>query len=285
MYDKLLARSLHIPDKIIQQNEKITETEVKNSKIIILKLLGKNDDHIENLNNPWLKHLINATVFAYRRPLCIKAIEYIIKRMEKKINPQYFSAYNFVFMCATSNFGLFNASQMDIISQLIFKKHEDVLSEIEKRKCVSFLVLIREIYAVSQIINTDLNINHSPNILNLYNLIDKFNDLFRDLFKTKIFDIYRSLKPHYYARNSIAHAHYIINYPKNIETIPENEIVEVKPKMVIWNYDQKRSEYYVRGYFEDYYKISLEDIRRDLVCLSVFICQYLLFFQFLKQIL
>ena len=84
MFDELLVRSLHIPDNIIQQNEKITETEVKNAKIIILKLLGKNDDHINNLNNPWLKHLINATVYNYRRPWCIKAIEYIIKRMEKK---------------------------------------------------------------------------------------------------------------------------------------------------------------------------------------------------------
>lgn len=285
MYDKLLVRSLHIPDNIIQQNEKITETEVKNAKIIILKLLGKNDDHINNLNNPWLKHLINVTVYAYRRPRCIKAIEYIIKRMEKKINPQYFSAYNFVFMKATSDFGLFNESQMDVIAQLIIKKHEDALSDVEKQKCVSFLVLIREIYALSQIIKTDLNFQQSSHIMNLYNIIDKFNDLFRGLFGTKIFDIYRSLKPHKYARNSIAHAHYVINYPKNIETIPENKIVEVTPKMVIWNYDQKRKEYYVRGYFGDFYNISLEDIRRDLVCLSVFICQFLLFFQSLKQIL
>ena len=281
----MLVRSLHIPDNIIQQNEKITETEVKNAKIIILKLLGKNDDHINNLNNPWLKHLINATVYAYRRPRCIKAIKYIIKRMEKKINPQYFPAYNFVFMSATSNFGLLNESQMDIIAQLIVKKHEDALSDMEKRKCLSFIVLIREIYTISQIIKTNLNFQQSPNIINLYNIIDKFNYLFRELFGTKIFDIYKSLKPHKYARNSIAHAHFVINYPKNIKTIPENKIVEVTPKMVIWNYDQKRSEYYVRGYFEDYYNISLEDIRRDLICLSVFICQYLLFFQYLKQIL
>ncbi len=183
------------------------------------------------------------------------------------------------------NFGLSNELQMDIIAQLIFKKHEDVLSDMEKRKCLSFLVLIREIYAVSQIINTDLNIHQTPHIINLYNIIDKFNDLFRELFSTKIFDIYRSLKPHNYARNSIAHAHYVINYPKNIKTIPENKIVKVTPKMVIWNYDQKRNEYYVKGYFGDFYNISLEDIRRDLVCLSVFICQYLLFFQYLKQIL
>ena len=188
-------------------------------------------------------------------------------------------------MKATSDFGLFNESKLDIIAQLIVKKREDVLSDMEKRKCLSFSVLIREIYAVSQIIKTDLNSQKLPHIINVYNIIDKFNDLFRELFGTKIFDIYRSLKPHKYARNSIAHAHYVINYPKNIETIPENKIVKVTPKIVIWNYDQKRKEYYVRGYFGDFYNISLEDIRIDLVFLSVFICQFLLFFQYLKQIL
>ena len=285
MFDKLVDKCLHIPDKIVQQNEEITEMEKNKVKTIILRLLGKNDEHINNLDNPWLRHLIKATVFAYRRPQCIKTIEYLIKKMEKKINPQYFPAYNFVFMKATSNFGLFKDSQMDVISQLIFKKHENVLTDMEKQKCVSFLVLIREIYAISQIIQTDLNFRGLPHIINLYNIIDKFNDLFRVLFGTKIFDIYRTLKPHKYARNSIAHAHFVINYPKNAEIIPKNEIVEITPKMVIWNYDRIRKEYFVVGYFEDYYDISLEDIRRDLVCLSVFICQYLLFFQYLNQIL
>ncbi len=132
--------------------------------------------------------------------------------MEKKINPQYFSAYNFVFIFATTNLSLLNESQMDVIAQLIVKKREDALSDMEKRKCLSFLVLIRELYAVSLIIRTALNSQQLPHIINVYNIIDKFNDLFRELFGTKIFDIYRSLKPHRYARNSIAHAHFVINY-------------------------------------------------------------------------
>jgi len=281
LFDDLSNKCLHFPDKIIE-NENITEVEKKRAKLIILRLVGKKEEYIENLDNFWLQHLINATVIAYRRRHCVDAIEYLIDKMEKDINPNYFPAYNFIFMGATATNGVFTSSQMEVISQLIFRRHRDDLTEMEERKCYSFLVLIREIFAVSQLIKTDLYLNGSLYITNLYNIIDKFNDLFRTLFKTPIFDIYEVLEPHKNARNSIAHAHFVVNYPENI---PKNDPVQLIPKLVKWDWDHSRREYFVEGYFEDFYDISVEDIRKDLICLNVFICQYLLFFQYLKQIL
>ncbi len=281
MYDKLIVECLHFPDKMIK-GENITDNDKTKAKNTILRLVGKDNDHIDNLNRPIFRHLINAIAISHKRQYCIDAIGYIIKRIEEDIDPNYFAAYNLVFMGVTATNGVLS-SPMEIASQLLFRKHQKELIEMEQRKCYSFLVLVKEIYAVSQIIKSDLIYGGNLHIIYLYNIIDKFNELFRMLFKTTVFDIYDILEPHKYARNSIAHAHFIIEYPKI--SVPENEVVSITPKLIIWERDRQRREYFVKGEFEEIHKMTLDDIRKDLLCLSVFICQFLLFFQFLKQIL
>jgi len=283
MYDKLIVECLHFPDKMIK-GEIITDDDRNDAKNTILRLVGKDSNHIDNLNRPIFRHLINAIALSYKRQYCIDAIGYFIKRIEEDIDPNYFPAYNFVFMGATATNGVLSSSPMEIASQLLFRKHQKELIEIEQRKCYSFLVLVKEIYAVSQLIKSNLSYGGSlPHIIYLYNIIEKFNELFSMLFKTTVFDIYDILEPHKYARHSIAHAHFIIEYP-NI-SVPENEVVSITPKLMIWERDQQRREYFVKGDFEEIHKMSIDDIRKDMLCLCVFICQFLLFFQFLKQIL
>ena len=282
MYDKLIVECLHFPDKMIK-DETITDDDRNEAKNTILRSVGKDSNHIDNLNRPMFRHLINAIALSYKRQYCVDAIGYIIKRIEEDIDPNYFPAYNLVFMGATATNGVLSSSPMEIASQLLFRKHQKELVEMEQRKCHSFLVLVKEIYAVSQLIKSDLYHGGSLNIIYLFNIIDKFNELFSMLFKTTVFDIYDILEPHKYARHSIAHGHFIIEYPKI--SVPENEVVSITPKLMIWERDQQRREYFVKGDFEEIHKMTIDDIRKDILCLCVFICQFLLFFQFLKQIL
>ncbi len=283
MYNKLIEECLHFPDKRIKE-ETITDDDRNEAKNTILRLVGKGSNHIDNLNRPIFRHLINAIAISYKRQYCVDAIRYVIKRIEEDIDPSYFPAYNFVFMGATATNGVIpTSSSMEIASQLLFRKHQKELIELEQRKCYSFLVLVKEIYAVSQLIKSVLYHGGSFNIIYLYNIIDKFNDLFSMLFQTTVFDIYNILEPHKYARHSIAHAHFIIEYPKI--SVPENKVVNITPKLMMWELDKQRKEHFVKGDFEEIHKMTIDDIRKDMLCLCVFICQFLLLFQLLKQIL
>lgn len=205
--------------------------------------------------------------------------------MLKNIHPNYFPAYNLVFMGVTTFNGLVSESPKDVISQLIFQKHEDKLTDRENQICLSTLVLIKEIFALMQLIQSSFNFRDNIYLTNLFNVLDKFNELFRTLFNTRIFDIYRALKPHRLARNSIAHSHFIIDLPEDSEKIKEDEIVEIVPQMVIWKYDKESKRHLVLEYFNNIYNVSVNEIRIDLIILSVFICQFLLLFQYLMQIL
>ena len=285
MFNNLNQNCLHLSQIYIQKNKEVTINEIQEAKIVISKLLNKSEQHLKNLDKEFLSHLLNATVFGFRRDNCKKAIKYLTGVLMEKILPSYIPAYNFVFMGATATNGLLSDNPMDIISQLIYKKHKIDLVMKEEQKCLSILVLIKEIYAVSQIIQTDLDFKGPFYLINLYNIIDKFNELFQALFDTRIFDIYSVLEPHKFARHSIAHAHFIIEFPKDSGNLTKEDIVKITPRLVKWKKDNEMHKYIVEGYFDEFYKISLEDIRNDLIILSVFICQFLLFFQYLMQIL
>lgn len=284
-FENLSNDCLHFLDNVVQQNEVIGSEELESAKFTLTQLLDKSTENLKILDRPEFKHLLNAIVYAYRRDSCRKTIQYFAKKMVKKIHPNYFPAYNLVFMGVTTFNGLVSKSPIDVISQLIFQKHEDGLTDKENQICLSTLALIREIFALTQLIQSSFNFKNDIYITNLFNVLDKFNELFRNLFNTHIFDLYRALKPHRLARNSIAHSHYIIDFPEDSEKIKEGEIVKIVPQMVIWKRDKGLKKYLVVDYFNNIYNVSVNEIRIDLIILSVFICQFLLLFQYLVQIL
>ena len=284
-FENLSNDCLHFPDNVVQRNEVIGSKELENAKIAIIQLLNKSTDNLKILDRPEFRHLLNAIVYAYRRDSCRETIQYFAKKIIKKIHPNYFPAYNLVFMGVTTFNGLVSELPKDVISQLIFQKHEDKLTDKEIQICLSTLVLIKEIFALMQLIQSSFNFKDIIYLTNLFNVLDKFNELFRTLFNTRIFDLYQALKPHRLARNSIAHSHFIIDLPEDSERIKEDEIVEIVPQMVIWKYDKESKNYLVLDYFNSIYNVSVNEIRNDLIVLSVFIYQFLLLFQYLMQIL
>jgi len=147
MYNNLKQNCLHLPQKYIQNNKEATENEIQKAKVVITKLLNKSEKYIKNLDEDQFNHLLNATVFGYRRENCKKAIKYLTGVLLEKILPNYIPAYNFVFMGVTATNGLRLENPIDIISQLIYRKHKIDLIGNEEQKCLSILVLIKEIYA------------------------------------------------------------------------------------------------------------------------------------------
>jgi len=53
MYNKLIEDCLHFPDKRIKE-ETITDDDRNKAKNIILRLVGKGSNHIDNLNRQFL---------------------------------------------------------------------------------------------------------------------------------------------------------------------------------------------------------------------------------------
>ena len=185
MYDELVVKCLHFPDKMIK-GETITDDDRNKAKNTILRLVGKDSNHIDNLNRPTFRHLINAIVLSYKRQYCVDAIGYTIKRIEEDIDPNYFPAYNLVFIGATATNDVLSSSPMEIASQLLFRKHQKELVEMEQRKCHSFLVLVKEIYAVSQLIKSVISTssctycsikNNSSSCLFIYLFLQKISHL------------------------------------------------------------------------------------------------------------
>jgi hypothetical protein len=167
-----------------------------------------------------------------------------------------------------------SSNPLDIISQLLYKKRIDIIDETEKIECTNFAVCVREIFAVSQLLKSDLHFGGPRYITHLYNLLDKFNYIFKRMFDFRVFDVYRKLTPHRYARHAIAHSHYVF------DKIDEKNIGRFK--LVYWE-RQNNGMFIAKGDLEEILGITIEEIRRDMLYLCVIICQLLVYFQILFQ--
>jgi hypothetical protein len=271
--DELSKQSLCFPEKYFD-NKNITIEEENSAKQFILEILDKSQSN-NTFEASYLDQLIKTIVLANRIPRCRAALEYILTKFKKLLIPRYFPAYNFVFMGATVFDGVFGSENpLDIVSQLLYKKNIDNLDEINKIECTNFAINVREIFAVSYLIKSDLHFKGPLHIINLYNLLDKFNYLFKRLFGFRVFDVYRKLTPHRYARHAVAHSHYVFD--------KINEHNTGKLKILHWE-RQKDGNFIAKGYLEEILGITIEEIRRDILYLSVIICQLLVHFQILFQ--
>jgi len=272
-FNDLSKQCLCFPEKYFE-NKNITIEEENNAQQFILEILDKPQS--KNIfKASYLEQIIKTIVLANRTPRCKVALKYILTKFKKLLIPRYFPAYNLVFMGATVFDGVLGSTNpLNIVSQLLFKKNIDNIDETNKIECTNFAICVREIFAVSQLIKSDLHFKGPLYITNLYNLLDKFNYIFKRLFGFRVFDVYRKLTPHRYARHAVAHSHYVF------DKIDENNIG--KFKIVHWE-KQNNGNLVAKGYLEEILGITIEEIRQDMLYLSVIICQLLLHFQILFQ--
>ncbi|KKL18978.1 hypothetical protein LCGC14_2470070, partial [marine sediment metagenome] len=261
-FEDLSKQCLCFPETYYD-NKNLTIEEENNAEQFILEILNKRDSK-NFIKKPYCNHLIKTIALANRKPRCRIALEYILTKFKKYLIPSYISAYNLVFMGATVFDGVLGAkNRMDIVSQVLYRKNFDKLDEENRIECHNFAICIREIFAISQLIKSDLHFGGRLYITNLYNLLDKFNYIFKRLFGFRVFDVFRKLTPHRYARHAVAHSHYVFN------KIDEKGIGKLK--IVHWE-KQKDGKFVVKGYLEDILGITTEETRQDMLYLSVIIC-------------
>ena len=268
-FEELSTQCLSFPKQFFV-NKNITSDEVIQAKELIIKVLN-NKLKPSKLDKPFCTQLIDVVALATRIPRCKKALEYILSKFNKFLVPKYFPAYNFVFM-GSIHFGYIIGSDnpLKIASQILFKIDYSETNEEQKIKCVNFAIIVQEIFAVSQLIRSDLYYGGPLYISHIYNLLDKFNYIFRLMFKFNVFDVYKRLSPHRYARNSIAHSHFILDKEK-----------PGKLKTVVWK--RVNGQLIANGFLDEILGVNIEQIRLEMLYLCVIICQILLLYQLFFQ--
>lgn len=268
-FEELSTQCLSFPKQYFI-NKNITSDEIIQAKELIIKVLN---DKLKpsKLDKPYCSQLINVVALANRIPRIKRALEYILSKFNKYLVPKYFSAYNLVFLGAV-HFGYIigSDSPLKIASEILFKTEFDKTNEEQKIKCVNFAITVKEIFAVSQLIRSELYYGGPLYITHIYNLLDKFNYIFRSMFKFNVFDVYKRLSPHRYARNSIAHSHFVIDKER-----------DNKLKTVIWK--KENGQLNANGFLEDTLGVNIEQIRLEMLYLCVIICQILLLYQLFFQ--
>ncbi len=200
--------------KTLFDEKNLTEEEIikaQNSFRLIFNFDKNTPLDIENKN---YGQLIKLLALASRYKRLTEALEYLIMGFQNSLQKKYKAGYNLIFT-AISNVSIIDINDPrvtkyeDTVAQLKFggKRFND-LSDKEKTICTTLIMSLREIYCLTQIIKSNLQ---SPSIQNMFNLIEKIRDVFRDLFGFQIvkFDKGDVLEPYKLLRHGIAHSHFV----------------------------------------------------------------------------
>ena len=246
------------------QNKNITESEMEFGRFFVKNIFNLPLEFPVDDSNINYGQLIKVAAITSRSPRCSDALEHIMGGFQNHIHPIWKSYYNFIFM--GPNFGgVPGENSMDLISQIRFnlRRYNDLAPD-EKQKCYDLNVLIMEIHLVIKLIVQQIhgNMPQWSNIQNLYNLFDKFEILFDDLFGFHITHTHHNLSLDLYrkVRNSIAHSNFVI----------QNNLI----KLVEWNRDR-----HVIGILD----INVNEIAQEMRLLCTVICQVMALYQLMWQ--
>jgi len=259
----LIEGALHFSESYFEDKE-ITEQEMEYGRFFIRNIFNKSPDYDVIDSNINYGQLIKIAALANRYSRCCDALEYIMEGFQNHIHPNWRPYYNFIFM--GPNFGVVPSQDpLEIVSQIKFnRQHYNELQPEEQQECYDINVLVMEIHLVINILNQQrrLRMPQWYNAQNIYNLFDKFETLFHNLFGFHIthtrhntsLDLYRKV------RNSIAHSNFIIQ---------DNEI-----KLVEWT----RTSHAI-----DIIDIDLNEITEEMQILCTIICQIMVLYQLMQQ--
>ena len=129
---------------------------------------------------------------------------------QNHIHPNWSSYYNLIFM--GPNFGnIFGQEPLEIVSHIRYNRRDyGDLNPNEQQNCYNLNILVMEIHLVIKLIVQQIKLAKIPqwsDALNSYNLFDKFEKLFHNLFEFHITHTRHNLSMSLYrkVRNCIAH--------------------------------------------------------------------------------
>jgi len=261
MSNPLIRGTMHFPESFFQGKE-ITEQELDFGRSFIIKIFNQNKDYKVVDSNDWYGPLIKTTALASRYPRCLDALNYIIEGFQNHIHPIWKPSYNLIF--SGPSFGSVPGQYpLEIMAQIKFnhRHYEDLNSE-EKQICTDLNVHIMEIHCVINIITQNIHKGLKPSIINIYNLFDKFEYLFNNLFDFHIADTRynQSLDVYRKIRNSIAHSNFIF----------QQEAI----RLIEWS-----KNHHVVGIIE----VDFDGLLEEMIILCTIICQILALYQLMQQ--
>jgi len=250
------------------ENYNITEREMEYGRFFIKNIFNLDLNYnVDDLNLNY-EQLIKVAALASRSPRCCDVLEYIMEGFQNFIHPNWGSYYNLIFM--GPNFGnILGQEPLEIVSQIKYnRRHYDDLNQNEQQNCYNLNVLVMEIHLVIRLIMQQPGLIIIPQwteALHIYNLFDKFETLFHDLFNFHITHTRYNLSMSLYrkVRNCIAHSDFILQ---------DNRI-----RFVEW--DRARNVLNVVGIIEENY----DDITLEMRLLCTIICQVMTLYQLMQQ--
>jgi len=190
-----------------QSNEERNE-----SNKIIERIFGKNIQDFQDYQKRNLVQ-INYLITAISRSEMGKPIlEDIINGFEEVILPNWNNNYSLIFIGATIMNGIItnNQNPLDVIAQALYSSLYEQIEEKEKEKCLSFGLLIKEIYSSFSILMNDYDkFVEIPKLGQIYETYQKCGRFLNILFKKNniIFDGNNDGKLKGFRRLRNAHSH------------------------------------------------------------------------------
>lgn len=264
MNNKLITGTMHFPNEYFE-NKNIIEREMEYGKFFIKNIFNLEQKYNVDESNFYYEQLLKVAALASRFPRCCDVLEHIMEGFQNHIHPNWNSYYNLVFM--GPNFGaILGQEPLEIVSQIKYnRRHYDDLNPDDQQKCYNLNVLIMEIHLVIKLIVQQINLAITPqwsNALNIYNLFDKFDIIFHDLFEFHITHTRYNLGMSLYRkiRNCIAHSNLIVQ---------DNLI-----KLVEWNVERN-----VVGIIGE----NITEVTLEMRLLCTIICQVIALYQLMQQ--
>jgi len=261
MSNPLIKKTLNFPESFFQ-GKLITERELEFGRIFITKIFNKKEDYKVKDSNDWYGQLIKVAALVNRYPRCLNALDYIMEGFQDYIHPIWKPSYNLIFS-GPSFGGVLGQDPLEVMAQIKYNhKHYENLNTEEKQICNDLNVHIMEIHCLIKLIAQNLNKGLKPSIVDIYNLFDKFEYLFNNLFGFHITHTQynQSLIIYRKVRNAIAHSNFILHQ----ETI----------KLVEWS-----KLHHVIGIIE----LNFEELIDEMIILCTIICQVIALYQLMQQ--
>jgi len=264
MNNPLIIGTMHFPNQYFE-NKNITEREMEYGRFFIKNIFNLDQNYNVDDSNLLYGQLIKVVALANRSPRCCDALEYIMEGFQNYIHPNWRSYYNLIF--TGPNFGgILGQEPLEIVSQIKYnRRHYRDLNLDEQKNCYNLNILVMEIHLVIKLIVQQTELTIIPqwsDALNTYNLFDKFEILFHDLFEFHITDTRYNLSITLYrkVRNCIAHSNLIL----------QNNII----KFVEW--DRAGN---VVGIIDE----SINEVTLEMRLLCTIICQVMALYQLMQQ--